>query len=67
MREQRRVTSLPGTDQDNQPPAVAIDKVVDLARAHLVAGCDRRRMAPATTLEDVLDVFTKYHVEVELR
>ncbi|MCO1575107.1 barstar family protein [Crossiella sp. SN42] len=38
-----------------------------VARAHLVAGYDRRRRSPAITLEDVLELFAEHHVDVDLR
>ncbi|HEX6685963.1 MAG TPA: barstar family protein [Candidatus Limnocylindrales bacterium] len=38
-----------------------------VAREHLVAGYDRRRLAPAVTLEYLLDMLTQHHVEVDLR
>jgi RNAse (barnase) inhibitor barstar len=41
------------------------DSVV--ARKHLVAGYDRRRLGPAVTLEYLLDMLAKHHVETDLR
>ncbi|GAA0369305.1 hypothetical protein GCM10009541_09740 [Micromonospora gifhornensis] len=38
-----------------------------VARAHLVAGYDGRRLAPATTLDDLLDILAAQQVEVDLR
>ncbi len=38
-----------------------------VARAHLVAGYDGRRLAPATTLDDLLAIFAAHQVEVDLR
>ncbi|WP_327038135.1 barstar family protein [Micromonospora maris] len=38
-----------------------------VARAHLVAGYDGRRLAPATTLDDLLDILAAHQVEVDLR
>ncbi|WP_233579381.1 barstar family protein [Verrucosispora sp. FIM060022] len=38
-----------------------------VARAHLVAGCDGRRLAPATILDDLLDILAAHQVEVDLR
>jgi RNAse (barnase) inhibitor barstar len=38
-----------------------------VAREHLVAGYDRRRLGPAITLEDLLGVFAQHHVEIDLR
>jgi len=38
-----------------------------VAREHLVAGYDRHRYAPTITLDDLLQIFAEYNVEVELR
>ncbi|MEV5769085.1 barstar family protein [Micromonospora sp. NPDC052213] len=38
-----------------------------VAREHLVAGYDRRRLGRAITLEDLLGIFAQHHVEVDLR
>ncbi|GAA1861420.1 barstar family protein [Asanoa iriomotensis] len=38
-----------------------------VAREHLAAGYDRRRLAPAVTLADLLGIFTENDVEVDLR
>ncbi|MCP2323403.1 RNAse (barnase) inhibitor barstar [Hamadaea flava] len=38
-----------------------------VAREHLVAGYDRRRLSPAVTLEYLLDMLTEHDVEVDLR
>ncbi|SBT43585.1 barstar family protein [Micromonospora auratinigra] len=38
-----------------------------VAREHLVAGYDRRRLAPAVTLGYLLGMFADHHVQVELR
>ena len=37
-----------------------------IAREHLVAGYDRLRLAPAVTLEYVLNMLTEHRVDVEL-
>jgi hypothetical protein len=38
-----------------------------VARKHLVAGYDRRRLGPAITMEYLLDMLTAHHVEIDLR
>ncbi|MFI0799183.1 Barstar (barnase inhibitor) [Amycolatopsis lurida] len=38
-----------------------------VARAHLVAGYDRHRLRPATTLEDLLTILAEHGIEVDLR
>jgi hypothetical protein len=38
-----------------------------VAREHLVAGYDRRRLGPAITLEYLLGMFAQHHVEIDLR
>ncbi|MFD0746605.1 barstar family protein [Phytohabitans flavus] len=38
-----------------------------VAREHLVAGYDRRRLGPAITLEYLLDMLAAHHVEIDLR
>jgi hypothetical protein len=38
-----------------------------VAREHLVAGYDRRRLGPAITLEYLTDMLTAHHVELDLR
>ncbi|WP_410812260.1 barstar family protein [Micromonospora sp. 067-2] len=38
-----------------------------VAREHLVAGYDRRRLHPATTLEYLLDLLAEHQVEIDLR
>ncbi|MFD6752144.1 barstar family protein [Micromonospora gifhornensis] len=38
-----------------------------VARTHLVAGYDGRRLAPATTLDDLLDILAAQQVDVDLR
>ncbi|MEV0561010.1 barstar family protein [Dactylosporangium sp. NPDC050588] len=38
-----------------------------VARAHLVAGYDRRRLGPAVTMEYLLDMLTARQVEIDLR
>ncbi|WP_235783615.1 barstar family protein [Amycolatopsis orientalis] len=38
-----------------------------VAREHLVAGYDRRRLRPAITLDDLLDMLTEHRIEVDLR
>ncbi|QLQ40529.2 barstar family protein [Micromonospora robiginosa] len=39
----------------------------NVARDHLVAGYDRRRLAPAVTVECLLGIFAEHDVEVDLR
>ncbi|MGW0504092.1 barstar family protein [Micromonospora sp. NPDC003241] len=38
-----------------------------VAREHLVAGYDRRRLGPAITLDDLLAMLAAHHVKVDLR
>ena len=38
-----------------------------VARKHLVAGYDRRRLGPATTVEHLLGILTAHHIEIDLR
>ncbi|MBM0256459.1 barstar family protein [Micromonospora sp. 4G55] len=38
-----------------------------IAREHLVAGYDRRRLGPAITMEYLLDMLVAHHVEIDLR
>ncbi|SCF26116.1 barstar family protein [Micromonospora mirobrigensis] len=38
-----------------------------VAREHLVAGYDRRRLGPAVTLEYLLGIFAQHDVEIDLR
>jgi RNAse (barnase) inhibitor barstar len=38
-----------------------------VAREHLIEGYDRRRLRPATTLDDLLNMFTEHRIEVDLR
>jgi RNAse (barnase) inhibitor barstar len=38
-----------------------------IARQHLVAGYDRRRLCPAITMDHLLDMLTAGNVEIELR
>jgi RNAse (barnase) inhibitor barstar len=38
-----------------------------VAREHLVAGYDRRRLGPAVTLEYLLGMLADHHVEIDLR
>ncbi|GAB3090451.1 barstar family protein [Micromonospora schwarzwaldensis] len=38
-----------------------------VARDHLVAGYDRRRLAPAATMECLLGIFAEHDVEIDLR
>jgi RNAse (barnase) inhibitor barstar len=39
----------------------------NVARAHLVAGYDRRRLGPAVTLEHLLNMLTEHHIQTDLR
>ena len=38
-----------------------------VAREHLVAGYDQRRLRPATTMEHLLDMLAEHNVEIDLR
>jgi hypothetical protein len=38
-----------------------------IARAHLVASYDRRRLSPTVTFDYPLDMLTAHHVEIHLR
>jgi hypothetical protein len=38
-----------------------------IAREHLVAGYDRRRLGPAITLPDLLDMLAAHQIEIDLR
>jgi len=38
-----------------------------VVREHLVAGYDRRRLGPAITLENLLDMLAAHHVKLDLR
>ncbi|WP_233599017.1 barstar family protein [Amycolatopsis sp. WAC 01375] len=38
-----------------------------VAREHLVGGYDRRRLAPAITLEDLLDLLAEHRIGIDLR